>query len=79
VLSFYVALSGQPKEMELFIRSEALKMARKSADREILNRTVVLLKEIAVAYPGAKPDLEFPQWPRAVTQFYQPPLPRGDS
>jgi predicted NACHT family NTPase len=75
VLSFYVALSGQPKEMELFIRAEALKSARKSLDGQILHKTIGLLKEIAVAYPGAKPDLEFPEWPSAVVKFFQPPLP----
>lgn len=67
VLSFYVAISGQPKEMELFVRAEALKVARKSSDRHILVRTVGLLKEIAIAYPGARPDLEFPQWPKTAT------------
>jgi hypothetical protein len=71
VLSFYVALSGQPKEMELFIRTEALKVARKYLDRQILPKTIGLLKEIVIAYPGAKPDLEFPQWPTPVLQ----PLP----
>ena len=75
VLSFYVALSGQPKEMENFIRGEALKVARKSPDRQILQKTIGLLKEIAVAYPGAQPSLEFPQWPKGAAQFWQPPLP----
>jgi hypothetical protein len=68
VVSFYVALSGQPKEMESFIRAEALKVARKTADRQILQRTVGLLREIAVAYPGARPDYEFPQWPKLTAQ-----------
>lgn len=68
VISFYVALSGQPKEMENFIRAEALKVARKSTDRQILSRTVALLGEIAIAYPGARPDFEFRQWPKAATQ-----------
>jgi hypothetical protein len=67
VVSFYVALSGQPKEMESFVRAEALKVARKTTDRQILQRTVGLLMEIAAAYPGARPDYEFPQWPKLTT------------
>jgi hypothetical protein len=64
VLSFYVALSGQPKDIELFIRAEAVKAVRKTPDQQVLQRTIGLLKEIAEAYPGARPDLEFPQWPK---------------
>ena len=67
VLSFYVALSGQPKEMETFIRAEALKVARRATDRQILQRTIGLLKEVAVAYPGSRPNLDFPQWPKALS------------
>jgi len=66
VLSFYVALSGQPKEMETFIRAEAQKVAKKISDRQILQRTLGLLKEIAIAYPGSRPNMEFPQWPKAL-------------
>jgi hypothetical protein len=64
VLSFYVALSGQPKEIELFIRTEALRIARTHFDPQILRRTELLLEQIMVAYPGSTPNMKFQDWPK---------------
>ncbi len=64
VLFFYVALSGQPKPMEMFVRAESLRCARSYFEPQMLKRAQLLLTQLQSAFPGAQVDFRFPQWPR---------------
>jgi hypothetical protein len=66
VLFFYVALSGQPKLMESFIREESIRSARAYFEPQMLKRAQMLLTQLQRAFPGAQVDFSFPQWPKVA-------------
>ena len=66
VLFFYVALSGQPKVMESFVRAESIRCARAYFEPQMLKRAQALLTQLQSAFPGAQVDFKFPQWPKAA-------------
>ena len=66
VLFFYVALSGQPKVMEGFVKNESLRCARAYFEPQMLKRAQALLTQLQNAFPGAQVDFSFPQWPKAA-------------
>jgi hypothetical protein len=61
VLTFYVALSSQPRAIEEFIRENVKKIAGRTFDPQILVRARFLLREVASAFPGSSPSFDFPE------------------
>jgi len=61
VLTFYVALSSQPRAIEGFIRDNVRKIAGRTFDPQILVRARMLLEEVASAFPGSAPSFDFPE------------------
>jgi len=79
VLTFYIALLKNPKEMEDFIRETAAEALSTSNDETIVGRASFLLEDLMLSYPGAKPNFNIPR--KAVRQgrlnLFQVPPPRS--
>jgi len=56
VLTFYAALSKNPKEMELFIHENAIEVDAKANDDSSRHRSHFLLEDLMLSFPGAKPN-----------------------
>jgi predicted NACHT family NTPase len=56
VITFYAALSNNPKEMETFIHENAIEVDAKSNDDSSRHRASYLLEDLMLSFPGAKPN-----------------------
>lgn len=57
VLSFYVEMTGKPQDMTSFIGEMTHRAMLKSGDVNVKARARTLLERLAIAFPGAKPQL----------------------
>jgi hypothetical protein len=60
VITFYAALSKNPKEMEIFIHENAIEVDAKANDDSSRRRSQYLLEDLMLSFPGAKPNFNIP-------------------
>jgi predicted NACHT family NTPase len=59
VVTFYIALSPDPKDVEHFVRRMAEKVRSKTARDVVRSRADFLLETLMMCFPGAEPNFKF--------------------
>ncbi len=59
VVTFYIALSSDPTDVEHFIHQTAEKIKAKTAKDSVVTRAGLLLEILMTCFPGAQPNFQF--------------------